>query len=91
MLADFIPLIVSFNGAIKLEQFGMTQFSILYAPINDRRPRGMSGTGHEASVATLCVLVEIEPCDQIQPRIVIDFGQITVLLGDRPIPDFCSD
>jgi len=56
--------------------------------MKDRRPRTVSGGGQDASAATLCGLAEIEPCDQTQPKIIIDFGQITVLVGERRMSDF---
>jgi hypothetical protein len=53
--------------------------------MKDRRPRTVSSGGKDASAATLCGLAEIEPCDQTQPKIIIGFGQITVLVGERRI------
>ena len=49
--------------------------------MKDRRPRTVSGGGQDASAPPLCVLVEIEPCHQTKPKIIIDFGQITVLVA----------
>jgi len=49
--------------------------------MKDRRPRNALGGGQDASAATLCELAEIQPCDQTQPKIIIDFGQITVLVA----------
>ena len=49
--------------------------------MKDRRPRTVSGGGQDASAAALCVLAEIEPCDQTQPKIIIDLEQITDLVA----------
>jgi hypothetical protein len=49
--------------------------------MKDRRPRTVSGGGQDASAPPLCVLAEIEPCHQTKPKIIIDFGQITVLVA----------
>ena len=56
--------------------------------MKDRRPRTVSDGGQDASAAIMCGLAEIEPCDQAQPKIMIDFGQITVLVGERRMSDF---
>ena len=59
--------------------------------IKDGKPRTFSGGGDFDRTATRLGLAEIEPCDQIQPKMVVDLGQITVFEGDNLSSHFWSD
>ncbi len=58
-----------------------TRLSTLYAPMNERRPRTVFGGSTLANAAMRCGLGLIVPIDQIQPKIVADFGAIHVLVA----------
>ena len=57
--------------------------SILYDPTKARRPRTFLGGSQEAKAATRWGEARIEPWDHIQPRMVVEAGQIMVLAGER--------
>ena len=51
--------------------------------MHERRPGAVSGGGHVDNTAIRCGLADKLPSDQIHPKIVVDRGQITVLVGDK--------
>ena len=51
--------------------------------MNERRPCTVSGGVHVDNTAIRCGLADKLPSDQIHPKIVVDLGQITVLVGDK--------
>ena len=50
--------------------------------MNEQRPLTDSGGGQLLSAAMQWGLAESTPSDQIQPKIVVDLGQTTVLAAD---------
>lgn len=71
------------RGVMIWEHLGRTRPRTLYAPMNERRRRTVSGGGHEDKVAKRCGLADKLPCVYIQPSMVVDRGHITVFEGER--------
>ena len=52
-------------------------------PIKEQRPFTLWGGGRDDKMAIQWGLAYRVPWDQIQPRMVVDFGQMMVLVGDK--------
>ena len=80
---DGRPAMTSSNGARRDELAGITRARTLYAPMNDFIAPTFCGGGHKDNTDTRCGLAVSVPSDQVQPRIVVDFGLITVFEAER--------
>ena len=88
---DWRPAMAFSSGVRVCAQLGSTRASTLYAPINDRRPWTVSGSLQVVRTDTLCGLVESLPWVQIQPRMVVERGQIIVFEAERRRPHVSRD